>query len=200
MQRIAGLALALAIVATTGAGALAQPVRVRGTITGFAANTLTVASREGQVLTVTLADPIAVIAVQRVPPASITTGAYVGISAAPGPGGSWRAQEVLLLPEALRGAGEGQRPWDLTPDSTMVNATIDGVVTGANGKELHLKHKDGTVQIILPPDVPMVTLVPAGPADIKPGQGVFLTATKGADGSLSASRLTVGKDGVAPPM
>jgi hypothetical protein len=46
----------------------------------------------------------------------------------------------------------------------------------------------------------VVTPSPASPADLKPGEKVFLSATRAADGSLSTARVTVSKDGVAPPM
>ena len=49
-------------------------------------------------------------------------------------------------------------------------------------------------------NAPVVTPVPADRADLKPGATVFLSATRAADGALSASRITVSKDGVAPPM
>ena len=37
-------------------------------------------------------------------------------------------------------------------------------------------------------------------ADLKPGAKVFFSATKNAEGKLAAGRVTVEKDGVAPPM
>lgn len=37
---------------------------------------------------------------------------------------SAEALEVVVFPEAARGTGEGHRPWDLLPQSTMTNATV----------------------------------------------------------------------------
>jgi len=37
-------------------------------------------------------------------------------------------------------------------------------------------------------------------SDLKAGKAVFLRATKGADGSLSANNVTVEKNGVKPVM
>ena len=38
--------------------------------------------------------------------------------------GTQKALEVVVFPEAARGTGEGHRPWDLLPQSTMTNATV----------------------------------------------------------------------------
>lgn len=45
-----------------------------------------------------------------------------------------------------------------------------------------------------------MTFAPATPTDLKPGATVFVTAERGSDGALSASRLVVGNNGVVPPM
>jgi hypothetical protein len=45
-----------------------------------------------------------------------------------------------------------------------------------------------------------VTFAPAERADLKPGAKVFFSATKNPEGKLATGRVTVEKDGVAPPM
>jgi hypothetical protein len=45
-----------------------------------------------------------------------------------------------------------------------------------------------------------VTFAPAAREDLKPGAKMFCIATKNAEGKLAAARVTVGKDGVVPPM
>jgi hypothetical protein len=37
------------------------------------------------------------------------------------------AMAVTLFPQAMRGTGEGHRPFDFMPQSTMTNATVDAV-------------------------------------------------------------------------
>jgi hypothetical protein len=49
-------------------------------------------------------------------------------------------------------------------------------------------------------EAPVVTLAPGDPSLLQPGTAVFISAMKAADGTLSASRVTAGKDGVPPPM
>jgi hypothetical protein len=202
MDRRLFLATAL-LVGTSAVTAIAQtapPTRVRGTIAAVDGNTMTVNSRDGQKLEVTLADPLSVLTVKKVDLNSIAPNAYVGIATRTGADGKLTALEVLVFPEAGRGSGEGHYAWDLEPGSTMTNGTVKGAVTASSGRELTLTYKDGSNTIFVPPSVPVVTFAPAERADVKPGAPVFFGATKSADGKLSAARVIVGKDGVAPPM
>jgi hypothetical protein len=195
---LSGAILALLVVP-----ALAQegtPTRIRGTIEKLDGETLIVKSREGQDLSITLANDLKVSTVEKARLSDIKQGSFIGSAAVPGTDGKLHAQEVLIFPEALRGAGEGYRPWDLTPDSTMTNATVAEVAEGAKGRLLKLKYKDGEKEIDVPMEAPVVTLAPGDPGLLQPGTAVFIPATKAADGSLAASRVIAGKDGVQPPM
>ena len=82
----------------------------------------------------------------------------------------------------------------------MTNATVSAVVTAKSGRDLTLTYKDGTQQITVPPNVPIVTFAPAARTDLKPGAHVMFGAAKNADGKLTASSVTVGTHGVNPPM
>jgi hypothetical protein len=195
------LSVALAVLWTfSPVAAQAPTTRVRGTITAFDGTTLSVTSRDGQALRITLVEPLTVSTVKRVPLASITPGTFIGTAAESGSDGELQAMEVLVFPESARGAGEGHYAWDLAPGSTMTNANVESVEQSNPGRDLTLAYKGGSVKVRVPPDVPVVTPSPASPADLKPGEKVFLSATRAADGSLSTARVTVSKDGVAPPM
>jgi hypothetical protein len=109
--------LAGAILALLVLPALAQegtPTR-RGTIEKLDGQTLVVKSREGQELSVILSNDLKVSAVNKAQLSDIKRGDFIGTAAVPGTDGKLHAQEVLIFPEALRGTGEGYRPWDLTP-------------------------------------------------------------------------------------
>ncbi len=82
----------------------------------------------------------------------------------------------------------------------MTNGTVTGVVEAKSGRELAMSFKGSSNKITVPPGVPIVTFAPAERADLKPGAPVMFGATKNAAGEFAASRITVGKDGVAPPM
>lgn len=194
------------LMAATAMPAIAQtappvpPTRVRGTITGLAGNTLSVDGRDGQKVEITLNDPVTVVTVKNVDLNAIKANDYVGIATRTGADGKQTALEVLVFPETARGASEGHFAWDLEPGSMMTNGTVKGAVTAASGRALTVAYKDSSITIDVPPNVPVVTFGPATREDLKPGAKVFCIATKNAEGKLTAARVTVGKDGVAPPM
>jgi hypothetical protein len=176
------------------------PTRIRGSIAAVAPHMLTIKSRDGSKLEVTLTDPLTVRTVTKVPLSSVADGAYLGVASREGPNGTRVALEVLVFPEAMRGAGAGHYGWDLAPGSMMTNAPVTGVASQKSGRDLTLTYKDGSVTIHVPPGAPVVTFAPATVADLKAGRKVFLIARKDADGHLSAGAVTVGTHGVNPPM
>jgi hypothetical protein len=201
LKTVETLTLTMVVVATMVAIASAQvPIRVRGAIAKVSGQTLTIASRDNSSVEVRLADTVGVTAVVTAALSDIKTGAFVGAAALPQPDGTFRAQEVLIFPESGRGTGEGHYPWDLSPGSTMTNAAVDALVSGNDGTALTLKHKNGETKVVVPPDAPIVTLGPGDKSLLVPGAGVFVPAVKAADGTLSAGRVLVGKDGLMPPM
>jgi hypothetical protein len=134
--------------------------------------------------------------------ASVKPGVFVGTASMPQPDGTLKALEVLVFPEAMRGTGEGHYAWDLKPGSMMTNATITAVapVTQSGGHQMTLKYKDGEKTILVPDDAPIVTFEPGDRALLVPGAHFLLTATAQPDGSLTATRVAVGKNGLVPPM
>ena len=176
------------------------PTRIRGTVEKLDGQTLTVKSREGQQLTIALAPNFTVAAVVKKSLVDIKTGDFVGAASTKGTDGKLHALEVLIFPEALRGTGEGERAWDLTPDSLMTNATVAGIASAAQGQALKVTYKGGESEIIVAPNTPVVTFAPGDASLLKPGAAVFIGALKKPDGSLSAARVNAEKDGVKPPM
>jgi hypothetical protein len=179
----------------------AEIVRVRGTIESSDQQLLSVQSRDGERLKIKLADNAPVRAVVKAPLSDVKTGSFVGITAMPQPDGTQKAVEIHIFPGTMRGTGEGHRPWDLVPNSTMTNATVATEVANSNGKTLVLKYRDGEKTFEVPPNVAVVTFAPATAAELKPGVKVFTAAAKKLpDGTLEASNITVGRNGVNPPM
>jgi hypothetical protein len=193
----AGLALVLSV-----ASASAQtPARIRGTIEKVDGNTLTVKSREGADVTIKLKDDATVIGVSKAMLSDIKQNSFIGITAMPQPDGTQKAIEVHIFPEARRGAGEGHRPWDLVPNSTMTNANVEQLVTAVDGPMLTMKYKDGEKKISVPNNATIVQFVNGDKSDLKPGAKIFVGGfTKLPDGSLEAAGINVGKDGITPPM
>ena len=194
------IALLLSAFALVNAGAEAQQanMRVRGVITAFDGNVISVKSREGENLKIKLADNAVVASVKALSLADIKPGDAVGSSAVQRDG-KLTALEVHVFPASRGVPNEGHRPWDLQPGSTMTNAMVSAGVEGTSGRELTLKHQDGSQKILVPAGTPIVTAVPAERSLLAPGEYVFLTADVGADGKMTASRVQVSKDGVKPP-
>jgi hypothetical protein len=191
----------VALLLASGFAAAAEPTtRVRGVIERVEGPVLTIATREGPSVQLTLTPDATITALVPADLAAAGKGSFIGTSAVPQPDGRLKAQEVHILPEAMRGAGEGHRAWDLTPDSTMTNATVEAAVSEVAGRVLTLTYKDGQQELVVPPDTPVVTLAPGDASLLKPGNHVFLSATQQPGGGLTASRITVGKDGLVPPM
>ena len=193
-------ALALLLAAAPTANAQEAPVRVRGTVERVEGDIYVVKARGGGELRVKLAPNAMVVALTKASLADIKQGSYVGVSGMPQPDGSQKALEVHIFPDTMRGTGEGHRPWDLQPSSTMTNGAVEQTSASADGQVLTLKYKDGEKKIIVSPDTPIVIYAPGDRSELKPGTPIFIAAaTKQADGTLLTPRVNVGR-GVAPPM
>jgi len=183
------------------AQAPADTVRVRGTVQSVDGSMLTVKSRDGADLKIKLADNAVIRTVTGKTVADVKQGLFVGITAMPQPDGTQKAVEIHIFPEAARGTGEGHRPWDLMPGSTMTNANVDSEVAISDGKQLVLKYKDGDKTFIVPDNIKVVMFAPGTAADVKPGAKIFIVAAKKLpDGTLEAPGATVSAGGVDPPM
>src|SRR4051794_2363084 len=194
---------ALALIAASSMLALAQqtsPSRVRGTIESVDGETLLVKSRSGEDVKLTMTGDIRVVGIVKIALSDIKVGSFIGTTTVPGPDGGNNAVEVHVFPEDMRGTGEGSRPYDLKPNSSMTNATVADSVVGKDGHTLLIKYKDGEKKVMVGPDTPVVTYVPAGKSDLKPGAKVMAFMKKLPDGSFETNRVSVGRDGLTPPM
>jgi len=171
-------------------------VRVRGTITAIDGKILSVKSREGKDLKIELADNVSVAVAKAIRFEDFKEGDYVGATTLPGPNGTQIAVEVHYLAPTVP---EGQLAWDLQPGSTMTNANVASRVVGNSDHELSLRFKDGTQRIVVPGTAALVRTVPGSRADLVVGEYVFIGAQQAPDGTLSAARVQVSKDGVKPP-
>ena len=180
-----------------------KPATVRGKISAVEKQALKVTTSAGEVL-VKLPDDVRIGGVEAAKLSDITAGNYVGTTAVKQADGNLKALEVHIFPESSRGTGEGHRPWDLQPGSTMTNANVEKVeqvaVEKVQGQLLTLKYKDGEQKVFIPPGTPIVKNVSADQSLLKPGTGVYIPAVRGEDGTLTATRITVGVGGIMPPM
>ena len=158
-----------------------KPVTIRGKIAAVEKQALKVTTAAGDVL-VKLPDDVRVGGVEAAKLSDITAGNYVGTTAVKQADGNLKALEVHIFPETSRGTGEGHRPWDLQPGSTMTNANVEKVeqvaVEKIQGQLLTLKYKDGEQKIFIPSETPIVKNVPGDRSLLKSGTGVYIAALR----------------------
>jgi hypothetical protein len=191
------LALTASLVLALTAAQAQTSVRVRGTITAIDGNVLSVKSRDGSDLKITLADNIAVSVAKAIRFEDIKPGDKLGVTSMPGANGTPVAVEVHYLPP---GVPEGQGPWDLQPGSTMTNAIVAAMVTATGNRELTLQFQGTTQKIAVPENAALARAVPGNRSDLAVGEYVFTVAQTVSDQTLSAARVQVSKDGVKPPL
>jgi hypothetical protein len=196
--------VAIVMVAGSTLHAIAQqpptPTRVRGTIEAIDGDTLAVKSRSGEDVKLHMTGNVDVVGITKIALSDIKVGSFIGATTVPDPDGSQKAVEVHVFPESMRGTGEGSRPYDLRPNSSMTNATVSDSVVGNDGHTLTIKYRGGEKKVVVAPETPVVTFVPGDRSELKPGAKVVAFMKKLPDGSLETSRVSVGRDGLTPPM
>ncbi len=190
--------LALALAAGAAGAQPANTVRLRGNIEAITDTRLTLRERGGQRIELALPATLVVTEMFPVALADVKPGSYIGAGAMPQADGTQRAIAVVVFPESMRGTGEGHRPFDYLPQSTMTNATVAEVVTAADGRRLQLTYKDGRQTIVVPPEAPVVSLRPGDRSLLLVGGAVSLSAQE-VNGQPTATRISAGRNGFAPP-
>ena len=193
------LALLLVLACGVAAAQNSPPVRMRGTVESFAAPNLVIRERSGKMFTLIVPEETGVAEVIPTDITSIQPGSFVGTAALPRADGKLESLEVVVFPEAARGAGEGHYPWDLKPESSITNATVADLARSADGRTLTLRYKGGEKTVVVPNGVPVVTLRPGDRSLIVPGAKVFIVAEP-MDDQFIVRRLMIGRNGFQPPM
>jgi hypothetical protein len=172
------------------------PTAIRGTVGFLKDRDLIVATPAGDVRVV-VTDKTIIRGEVSIKFSEITSGMYVGTTATKQADGNFLASEVHVFSEDQRGTGEGHRPLASAPESgaTMTNANVEQVedvtVKDVKGRLMTLKHKGGEVRVLVPPDIPVVKRVLGDRSLLKAGAEVSLQASRSADGTLSATQITV---------
>lgn len=197
------VAMIFSIVLARAQAPQGKPITIRGKIAALEQGALKVTTKSGDVM-VKFSDKTRITGVESAKLGDIGSGKFVGTTAVKQSDGTLKALEVHIFPEAARGTGEGHRPWDLQPGSTMTNANVENVenvtVEKVQGELLTLQYKGGKQKVFVPPGTPVVKNVAGDRSMLKPGAGVFIPSVRSADGTLTATRITVGIGGIMPPM
>jgi hypothetical protein len=216
-----GFWLVFAALAISTAMAADPPAHIRGTIVSATPETLTVKTNEGNV-SVALDSSTRISGIVPSRADQIKAGTFVGIANVPGAAGA-SALEVVVFPEAMKGTGLGDYPWDLAPQgsqtaqrSAMTNGTVKSSTAGAiattsamtngtvkntsnaSGLVLTVDYGKGEKTIQVPANAPVVGIVPADRSKLLPGAHVVVSTKK--DAPKTAASVAVGIDGTVPPM
>jgi hypothetical protein len=195
----AALALTAGVVPAFAQSAL--PRIIRGEIVSVDGANVGVKTKSGESLNLHLKDGQNLTAVIPAALSDIKPGVFVGAAAMPGKDGALSALEVHIFPESQRGSGEGFRPFDLAPGSSMTNANISAAVDTVDGPKLTLTYKGGEQTVVVGKTTPIVTFAPGAASDLKPGASLdIFGAAKTADGAIEAARIVIGRDGTKVPM
>jgi hypothetical protein len=197
--------LAAFLLVAVSSVALAQapanpPVRIRGTVEKIDGNMLTVKARNGQSMTVKLADNYTVMGVAKASVSDVSSGKFIGTTTVGERDGNLIAEEIHIFPENMRGTGEGHYDWDLRPNSKMTNANVASVSSMGKDRVMTVQYKGGEKKVLVPENAVVVAFQPTDKSELKPGAQVFVNSQKQPDGTLTAPRVNVGLNGQVPPM
>ena len=199
MNRL-NLAVLCGVLVMASAAADAQQVRVRGDITAFDGNVLSVRTREGRDVRIELAKDAAVAYPRALNFADIKPGTPLATTAVKGADGKLVAREVRAFPVERGVTNEGHRPIDTEPNATMTNAMVSALAQAGSGRELVLTYKGGSQTVVVPETTPVVLMVQGDRSLLVPGAYIVIASARmDNDGKLSAGNVYVSKDGVRPP-
>lgn len=198
-------AAAVMLVATSVGYAQQKLVRIRGTIEKVDGQTLEVKARDGKAVKAMMLEKVRFTAMVKASLQDLTPDAYIGVTAMPQADGSQRALAIHIFQPAQRGTGEGHRPWDLQPGSTMTNAAIATTVASTDGQVVTVRYKEkdkiDEKRVIVTPQTVIVRYLPGDRNELKPGVHVMLNnAVPKSDGVVEAPTVSYGRDGIVPPM
>lgn len=189
-----GVALASFVALVLASGTAAAQQRIRGQIEKIDGSVLALKTRDGAMMNVKVADDARVSALIKAAAADIKPDTFIGIAGIPQPDGSIQAFSIHIQLPASRGNGEGERPWDAKPGSTMTNAYAQSLVVAGDGQTLTVKHKDGEKKIIITPTTAIAAAAPASKNELVPGAQIIIMASeKQPDGSVLAKSLYIGR-------
>ena len=211
-----GVAAAVALSFLAAGGAAAAPAKVAGVIATVSGDSIVVSAADGHRDNV-LVDARTRVSV-RTPAdhAILRDNAYIGVTATPQADGSLLASEVHVFAESMRGTGEGHHMMNGPPGTTMTNATVKAikapakssmtnatvaVASHADGaRRLTLRYPGGSQTIVVPDDVPVVTVASGDRSALAAGAHVIVNGERGTNGVIAAARISVGANGSVPPI
>jgi hypothetical protein len=201
------------LAASAFAGAQLPAERLTGQIEGVQGNELRINTASGQAVALRLADNALITVREPAKLDAIKPGVFIGTTAVAQADGTLSASEVHVFPESMRGVGEGHRPMERAPGSTMTNATVTSVapsrntmtnatvssVAGTSGaRRITLAYKGGEKTVVVGASTVITAMESGDRSALTHGAPVAVNASRQSEGSLSADRITVGRNGYVP--
>jgi hypothetical protein len=183
--------------------------RIKARILSFDGKTLTVTSgTAGQTLTIGLMPTTRLMYEAKADALSIKPGDNLGATLSKS-GGRWQAEEAHLLPDALRGVGEGLFLLPGSPDERVITGEVvkndlpsaqmtiafhgsvgsDGPT--CTGRAPRTGGCKGEFTFALPAKVPVVAIAPGDKSMLVAGKVVAISVIAGSDGHLATPGLTI---------
>jgi hypothetical protein len=182
------------------AGAVEPTRHIRGTVVEIKEGKASIKTNGGKTEEFSFGEKTRQFSVTAADIGAITKDRFVGVTSFERDG-KRVAREVHIFAEALRGTGEGDRPWDLEDEGNhMTNATIGKVEAVGDDRMLKLDYKDGSQSIAIPPTAKIVLLDEAPRGLLKKDDKVFVRVRATEGGGQEAVLIIIGANGQAPPM
>jgi len=182
-------AAALAVGAVTSAGAAMATTAWNGTIQSVAGGTVVLTTTAGQ-KTVKTTPSTTVLSRATAQLSDIKPGDYVGVDGKKNADGTLTAVAITIVPPALKARGrQGQFP--MASGDTMTNATVTQTVTRVSARSLTLTYQGTAWKIAVPASASIHKLTITKLAALMPKMHATARGTANADGSLTATSITV---------
>ena len=218
MKRAALFALCLAAGALQYQSAVADPApsRIHGSIKSFDGQYLTVKADSGQSVVVGVQPATHIVHSRRIALTDLKSGDPVGTLALIGADTKLRAQAIRVFSSAMHSPGEGQYPLESNPSRMVTNGTVAAVASTPSGGTLTLNFHGaatqganactghaapggwgctGTAELMIARGVPIIAMSDGDTTLLLPGAIVSVLTSADATSLLTASSITVERDG-----
>jgi hypothetical protein len=197
-----------------GLSAADEAIHIHGVVQVFDGSTLTIKADSGKTMLVGIAPQTRIVRSRILTLSALKTGDYVATLSMQDAKGNLHVQSVRVLANSLSPADEGQYKLDANPSRIVTNGTVSAVSPAANTLSVtfHGAGSDGTapctgrvqpggtgctgnVDLLIARGVPIMAITNGDTSLFLPGAVVSVSATSDAANLLSASGVSVERDG-----
>lgn len=194
--------------------ARAETVHIHGVVQAFDGNTLTIKADSGKSALVAIVPQTRIVRSRTMTLSALKSGDFVATLSMQDAKGDLRVQSVRVLANSLSAADEGQYKLDSNPSRIVTNGTVSAVSPAANTLSLtfHGAGGDGTTSctgralpggtgctgnanLLIARGVPIIAVTSGDTSLFLPGAVVSVSATSDAANLLSASGVSIERDG-----